>query len=190
MDVNDAQRVWFESRGAEELRRLGFAPGQRVVDFGSGPGRFAVPLSRLVWPGGRVMAMDRKPEALEQLARRAETYGVPEAVQCVTVDGEHALGDLPAGAFDAVLAFDVLQHVENWEALFDAAVRALRPDGTVWIYPAAGPHPGRVDMDAVRKALSSRGLIEQARHRLSLAHAGEMAEDDVYAFARGSARGG
>lgn len=190
MDINDVQRAWFESRGVEQLGKLGFAPGQQVVDFGCGPGRFTVPLSRLVCPGGRVTAMDRNPEALEQLTRRAEAYGVVEAVRCVRVDDERDLADLPADSLDAMLVFDVLQHVGDWAALFDSAVRGLRPDGRLWVYPAAGPHPGRVDIDAVREALSPLGLVEQARHRLLLAHAGEMAEDEVYAFGRGLARGG
>jgi len=43
---------------------------------------------------------------------------------------------LPKNAIDAVLIFDVLQYIENWDNLFSYFFNALKPDGQVFIYPS------------------------------------------------------
>jgi cyclopropane fatty-acyl-phospholipid synthase-like methyltransferase len=187
-NINDVQRAWFEGAGSETMTELGFVPGQRAIDFGCGPGRYTVPLSRIVGPeGGRVFAVDRSQENLEQLARRLAAHGEVSAVETVHAEGPGGVDAAAGEPVDAVLAFDVLQHVDDWDGFFEAVHAALKPDGALYVYPAATPHPGRVDMDAVREAVGRHGFTETSRRTVHMPHANEMVEDVVYVFERGSA---
>ena len=184
-DVGQIHREWFERDGVASLRQLGFAPGQRVIDFGSGPGRFTAPLSRIVGPGGGcVIAIDRSADGMERLRQRVRAHGRESAVEAVLADDGDGFSAMAVGPVDAVLAFDVLQHVKDREGFFGAVWEALRPGGVFYVYPAAVPHPGRIDMDAVRAALARHAFREAGRRRIRLPHAGNMVTDDVYLFAR------
>jgi len=186
-DVDDKQREWFEGEGVASLEKLGFAPGQRVLDFGCGPGRFTVPLSRIVCGhGGRVIAIDRSRDGLTQLQQKLHACGQASAVDTVLVENGGSIETMAVDPVDAVLAFDVLQHIENWGRFFEAACDVLKPNGALYIYPAAVPHPGAVDMDAARKALADHDFVEAASHCIRLPHANEMVEDTVYLFRRQS----
>jgi ubiquinone/menaquinone biosynthesis C-methylase UbiE len=44
---------------------LGIRPGQTIVDYGCGPGRYTVEMARLVGTGGRVIAVDLVELALQ-----------------------------------------------------------------------------------------------------------------------------
>lgn len=47
--------------------------------------------------------------------------------------------DIPAGAYDAIVSFQVVEHVEKAEAFIRAAYRALKPGG---VFYATTPHAG------------------------------------------------
>jgi cyclopropane fatty-acyl-phospholipid synthase-like methyltransferase len=182
-EINDVQKQWFLTDGARALGQMGFGPGRRVLDYGCGPGRFTVPLSRVLAPSGCILAVDRNPESLSQLEHRLELHGCKEIVRCLQA---RTLSDVPEDTsrdLDAILAFDVLQHVEDWSGFFDQAAERLGPGGKLWIYPAAVPHPGKVNIEKVGRELSRRGLDQLETHRIALAHADHMVTDVVYAFA-------
>jgi len=188
-NVRDTQREWFERDGVASLTALGFEPGQRIIDFGCGPGRFTVPLSRIVHgDAGRVIAIDRSRDELEQLERRLHACGQASAVDARLIENGDSLEAMAGDPADAVLAFDVLQYVKHWGRFFQAVRDALKPDGVLYIYPAAVPHPDLVDMDAVRAALADHDFVETACHRIRLPHANDMLEDAVYLFRKQSHR--
>ncbi len=41
--------------------------------------------------------------------------------------------DLPAESFDAVTLWNVIEHIENWEAVLAAVTRCLKPGGLIFI---------------------------------------------------------
>ncbi len=86
-------------------------PG-RAMDLGCGAGLYARWLLERGW---KVLAVDLKPPRLtgiETLAHDLET-GLP----------------LPDGAFEAVLAWDVLEHLAEEERMWSEIARVLRPGG-------------------------------------------------------------
>jgi len=96
--------------------------GLRVLDLGCGGGLLAEPLARI---GARVYGVDISRSALEQALRHALTGRL--RVQYTTAPAE-AL-PFKDEAFDAVLAFDVLEHVASLEKAVKEASRVLRPGG-------------------------------------------------------------
>jgi arsenite methyltransferase len=116
-DVIDQRRA---TRAALALR-----PGERVLDIGSGPGFLAEEMAEEVGPEGRVHGIDAS-ESMLAVARRRDT------------PVEYALGDalaLPfdAESFDAAVATQVYEYVEDMPAALAEARRVLRPRGRLLI---------------------------------------------------------
>lgn len=81
---------------ARMLVLLAVAPGERVLDVGTGSGYHAALLAAL---GARVWSIERQPELAAQARSRLEELGIHQ-VTCVTGDGT---GGLPEQApFDAI----------------------------------------------------------------------------------------
>ena len=125
--VAHAGRLEF-TRTWELLERFLPAPPATVVDVGSGPGAYAVPLALAGHTVHVVDAMPLHVEQCRQAAAAAET-----TLGSATVGDARAL-DFPAGCADAVLLFGPLYHLlepaERLAALTEAR-RVLRPGGMV-----------------------------------------------------------
>lgn len=107
--------------------------GTRVLDVGTGPGFVALAaLSR-----GAVVAAADQSSAMVEIARAAGVDAVVAAVEQLPYDD---------GAFDAVVAGYLLNHLPRPEAAVASLARVLRPGGhvalTVWDLPEANPALG------------------------------------------------
>jgi SAM-dependent methyltransferase len=54
------------------LRRIGFRPGQRILELGPGPGRLLLPAAQRVLPDGEAVGVDIQPGMIERLKARAQ----------------------------------------------------------------------------------------------------------------------
>lgn len=105
---------------------------RQVLDVGCGAGNYTLKLLERL-PDLDVTLIDLSQPMLERAASRV---GPATAGRVTTVQGdirEVALGD---GQFDIALAAAVLHHLRadhEWEAVFAALHRALRPGGSVWV---------------------------------------------------------
>ena len=73
-DQQELDRLSFQHRvWAVESHQLwkhaGFAPGQRLLDLGCGPGLASIDLAHIVGRQGEVVAIDRSPRFIEHLQR-------------------------------------------------------------------------------------------------------------------------
>jgi SAM-dependent methyltransferase len=113
---------WFRGRRAvlwALMRRAGLPDGPRVLDAGCGTGRNLAEFGSL----GTARGVDPSPAAIEFCRRRGLT-GVTEA-------GIEAL-PFEDGAFDLILATDVLEHVER-DDLAAAELRRVAAPGAVLV---------------------------------------------------------
>jgi 2-polyprenyl-3-methyl-5-hydroxy-6-metoxy-1,4-benzoquinol methylase len=99
-------------------RRL--PPGAHVLDVGCGSGAF---LRSVRGRTARVVGVDRNPTVQEQLA--AEDIPVHPALDEVA--------DAMPGAFDAVCAFQLLEHVPDVASIVEATRTCLSPDGRFFV---------------------------------------------------------
>ncbi len=92
------------------LDRLAVGPGTHLADLGCGPGYVSLLAARRVGPTGRVLAVDRSPDALAFLRARLAEAGLTQ-VRPILADLSRL--DLRAERVDAALLCYVLHHLEE-----------------------------------------------------------------------------
>ena len=120
---------WFAGKRAlfKRLLRSRLAGANlKILDIGSGTGAVPEDFGRFGW----ICATDRSIEAL----RFARSRGV-EAVACCDALSIPIAND----SVDLVLAFDILEHVDNDAGALDELTRVLKPGGAAAIHVPAWP---------------------------------------------------
>lgn len=122
--IDNRFRRWLHN--PEQILTPLVQPGMTVLDFGCGLGFFAIGMARLVGDDGLVIAVDRQPQMLAGLRKRAARAGVAERIRTHHCAAD-ALGlDQPV-AF--ALAFYSVHEVRDQGRLFREIHGLLRPGG-------------------------------------------------------------
>lgn len=109
------------------LREAGVREGMNVVDFGCGPGGFALAAAGIAGSGGRIYAADIDPLALDSVRRSAKKRGY-ENIR--TIRGSSP-ADIPGEDIDVVLLYDVLHELSDPDAILGELHRVLKPKGVL-----------------------------------------------------------
>lgn len=171
--------------------RLGLRAGDRLLDLGCGFGRHAFEALRL---GARVVACDM---ALPELSQVLATAGamrdageIGPTLSCSAVNGDGTRLPFTDGAFDRIIASEVMEHVPDDMAALAEFERVLRPGGTIAItipaeFPekicwklsdeyyapkSEGGHVRIYSENELRDKIASAGLIPGGSHRAHALH--------------------
>ena len=153
---------WFRGRQRildQVLRReLNGVLSPWVASVGCGPAEGLAWLSSLVEPAGQVVGLDFDPSHARNLGPRVKyVVGKLEEVP------------LASRAFDAVLALDVLEHLDDDAAGLEEAARLVKPSGLLLITVPAFPSlwGGQDEVSHHRRRYTKRTLCQAfARARL------------------------
>ncbi|MGH7480937.1 MAG: class I SAM-dependent methyltransferase [Longimicrobiales bacterium] len=151
--------------------------GPRVIEVGAGIGTFA----EWILGTGRVEALTLIEPAANNYPRLARRFAADPRVRAVRGFLEEQVQEQEGEqGQDALVAVNVLEHVEDDVAFLDAAWRALRPGGALLIFVPAGPrifgtldraleHHRRYDRKTLRRRLETAGFrIETLRYANSV----------------------
>jgi SAM-dependent methyltransferase len=109
---------------------LAIEPGDRLLDLGCGAGRHAFEAARR---GAKVVAVDTSRSELDQVtaifAAMAEAGEIPESGSGTAIAGDATCLPFPDGAFDKVIAAEVLEHLPADQIAMNEIARILRPGG-------------------------------------------------------------
>jgi len=115
-----------------DFRRLGLHAGDRLLDLGCGGGRHAFEAHRR---GAHTVAFDRNggdtKDAAAMLAAMRLAGEAPADALGTAVNGDALALPFADGAFDRVIAAEVLEHVPAHEVAIAELARVLRPGGTL-----------------------------------------------------------
>ena len=129
----------LESRTLGVLRQVGIKRGQTVLDFGCGSGTYAIPAAKIVGDEGRVYALDKDKEALDELMQKAESAGLKN-IERMDTSGELEI-ELTDESVDVVLLFDVFHsfyfpQADDRRRLLGEIYRIMKPSAflsvSVW----------------------------------------------------------
>jgi ubiquinone/menaquinone biosynthesis C-methylase UbiE len=115
-------RSWTE----RFFRAGGLAPGMRVLDLGCGMGDVSLLAADIVGPSGKVLGVDRDPQALARARERADQQGRASYVQFDQIHLEELTAAEP---FDAAVGRYVLLYQADPAATLRHVASLVRPGG-------------------------------------------------------------
>ena len=135
IDENYVQELWEREDGTKYLKKIGLRSGQKILDFGCRVGHYTIPAAKAVGKEGLVYAVDKEPEALNELNRKVTSHKLTN-VRIIKTSGQMKL-PLDNGIIDVVLFYDVLHYFETDERikLYNEAFRLLKQSGLLSVYP-------------------------------------------------------
>jgi 2-polyprenyl-3-methyl-5-hydroxy-6-metoxy-1,4-benzoquinol methylase len=198
-DALERVRTHYQTYAAEELQRLArdryariefevtwrfvaeaLAPGSRVLDAGSGPGRYAVALAQ---EGHRVSLLDLSPHCLELAREWGAVAGVGDRFEAVEEGDVRDLSRWPDGHFDAVLLLGPLYHLltarERGRCVSEVR-RVLRPGGAVFASAIARYAPARLALQFWPEQIDAPELRLALRQGVAPAVPGAAWTDAAY----------
>lgn len=117
-------------RTNETLRRMGVAPGQRILEIGPGPGRLLVPAAKIVGSSGHAVGLELQPKMADKLRRRAQEESVDNLTVIV---GDATTAPIDPASFDLVYLCTVLGEIPDRLTALKRAFAALNPGGRLSI---------------------------------------------------------
>jgi 2-polyprenyl-3-methyl-5-hydroxy-6-metoxy-1,4-benzoquinol methylase len=138
-------RSWFIVRA---LRRLGCwdRRPRALYDAGGGEGAFALHVARR-FPAWRVVIADNEARTIERATRIRLALGL-DNLEIRAVDLREP-GD--QNVYDVVVCADVLEHIDDDEAVVKHLARALKPGGVLLVTSPSVPQPRHLALVAWRE---------------------------------------
>ena len=150
---NDDIKKWLDRMGEIFLIDVGIKQKQTVLDLGCGVGNYAIPTAGVVGRSGKVYAIDKNREPLDELMHRTKERGL-ENIEIVEVSEE---SDLPLQdeSVDVVLLYDVIHLVNNRKKLLADIYRVSKSNALVSVYPKHHQEHMNMELDDVKNEIES-----------------------------------
>jgi ubiquinone/menaquinone biosynthesis C-methylase UbiE len=107
---------------------FGIRQGMTVVDYGCGPGRYAIRFAKLVGTQGKVYAVDVQELALESVKGKMKEQAINNIIPVLASGYETRIPDHVA---DMAFALDMFFGVSDPVALLAELHRIVKPDGVL-----------------------------------------------------------
>jgi ubiquinone/menaquinone biosynthesis C-methylase UbiE len=138
------------------LERIPVKEGMAVLDYGCGPGRYTLPLARLVGAKGKVFAVDIQPLAISTVRGKAAGQSLTN-IEAILADSYNT--GIQDSSIDLVLFLDTLHQIEDCNALFMEIHRVLKQNGLLFM------DPGHMKPERATEIVEATGLFTIAECR-------------------------
>jgi ubiquinone/menaquinone biosynthesis C-methylase UbiE len=109
------------------VKEVGIKAGDRVFDYGCGPGGYIPALEELVGESGKIYALDVQPLAVQMVQSMASKKHFKN-VETILSDCKTGL---PDGSIDAVLLYDILHDLSDPKCVLEELYRVLKDRGVL-----------------------------------------------------------
>ena len=109
------------------LEEVPIQQGFHILDFGCGPGSYAIAAARKVGEAGKVFALDIHPLAIEMVQRKAVKKGLTN-IETILSDCKTGL---PDRSIDVALLYDTFHDLSEPDAVLAELHRVLKQDGAL-----------------------------------------------------------
>ena len=151
---------------AKTLERFGLAPGQTVLEVGSGPGYHSVEASRMLGAGGRLVCLDLQRGTLDFLRNRLAEARTDD-VALVMADATQL--PLRQQSLDGAFLVTVLGEIPDQVAALAELCRVIKSGGFVGFSESLGD-PDIVFLGKLRRLCGDAGFIETGKWRNPLGY--------------------
>jgi len=132
------------------VERIPLKEGMTVVDYGCGPGRYSIPIAKLVGSNGKVFAVDIQPIATSTVKKKATKEGLTN-LETILVNSYNT--GMQESSIDLVLLLDTFHMISDYDALFQGIHRILKKDGLLFM------DPGHMKLPKAREIVESSDLF-------------------------------
>ena len=102
-----------------------------VLDLGCGTGRDVYLAAKLVGEKGKIYAVDKDEQALNQLVQTIEENNIKN----IEVIKKESINPLENNSLDFILCYDVVHYLKDRKTIYHEFYRVLRPKGIFSLYP-------------------------------------------------------
>ena len=147
------------------------APGEIVLDLGSGGGIDVLLSAQRVGPTGKAYGLDMTDEMLDLARENQQKAGVPNVE---FLKGELESIPLPEGAVDVIISNCVINLCVDKDRTLAEAFRVLRPGGRLAVSDVVvrGPVPAEIRRGLERWLGCVAGALDESDYRAKLARVG------------------
>jgi len=191
MMPTDIER-WLRQEGMVFLADIGIKRGQRVLDFGCGAGTYTIPVAKVVGKEGKVYALDKDTEVLNQLEQTAKSEGLKNIVSIVDQSEELKI-NLEDESIDAMLLYDILHYMqpEKRRRVYENGYRILKPGAILSVYPkhCKSDEPlwnlSNMELEDVISELNGANFVLEKKFFKNLIHDNHYQRDTILNFRKG-----
>ena len=116
----------------KRLKKIPLKEGMKIVDYGCGPGRYTIPIAKLVGPEGKVFAVDIHPLAISTVREKASREALTN-IDAILLDSYDT--GIQEATVDLVLLVDTFHMISDRDALLREIHRILKQDGLLFMDP-------------------------------------------------------
>ena len=137
-DSEEGLGIGLELKVIKILQRIGIKKGQTVLDFGCGSGTYTIPVAKIVGKEGKVYALDKDKNELDNLMKKAKLGGLKN-IRRMATSGDLRI-ELPDESVDVSILFDVFHRhyfpqIDDRKRLMDEIYRITKTNGFVSVWP-------------------------------------------------------
>ena len=180
MKSNDIDK-WTEHQGIKFLKDIGMKKDHFIIDFGCSHGTYTIPASLVVGEKGRVYAVDKNQESLNELVYKIKEKNLKN-IMLINLAGSKIKLPLLKESIDMVLLFDILHLVDSRESLLNELKRILKSTGILSVYPKHHQTHMNMSLEEVIKEIQSVGFCFNVKIFKKLMHDNELEKGYILNF--------
>ncbi len=156
---------WLRTNGVEFLKKIGIKPEQTILDFGCGKGNYSIPAAKIVNKKGLVYALDKNPDSLNELMRKAKEENLDNIKR---IDAPNRLRiPLEKESIDVVLLYDIIHLVgkndsstsKDRKKLYGEIYKLIKPNALLSVYPShLTTHTDVTSNEEIKKEIEESGF--------------------------------